>query len=306
MSYSDLCRATNTNCSRVLAFSNPGLIHQGQALGVPIGTSVECQLRVRPVVDCDADAVTALMLMAPVVARFRDSRAAVAVRRLGPGDATRSPSGRYRLVYQVDGDLVLADDELGRIEWSTRTAGSGAGEVAMTPDGDLEVVDAGGTVRWRSGTAGHPSAYFDVTDDGAVAVYRADGGLVWSSRPGAVPAAPARDSVTAVGFSPTNGTVLQVGQTVEVTATAYYELTTTDEATFQLQAQDDTGQSLSPILTVPSTGRTMFVERGSGEASFAMSFVVPTSISRITMFVSLFPVGEERASAFVSYSFPVR
>ena len=83
--------------------------------------------------------------MAPIVARFRDSRAAVAVRRLLPGDATRSPSTRYRLVYQVDGDLVLVDDELGRIEWSTRTAGTVAGEVAMTPDGDLAVVDAGGT-----------------------------------------------------------------------------------------------------------------------------------------------------------------
>ena len=116
---------------------------------------------------------------------------------------------------------------------------------------------------------------------------------------------PARDSVTVVSFSPTNGTVLQAGQTVEVTATARYALTSADEARVWLQAQDDTGQSLSPILTVPSTGRNMFVERGSGEASFAMSFVVPTGISRITMFVSLFPEGQQ-ASAFVSYSFPVR
>ena len=157
MSYVDLCRDTHIDCSRVLAFSNPGLIHQGQALGVPIGTSVACQLKVQPSVDCDADAAQALSLMAPVVARFRNSRAAVAVRRLRPGDAQRSPSGRYRLVYQIDGDLVLADDELGRIEWSTNTAGTVAGEVAMTTDGDLAVVDAGGTVRWRSGTGGHPN-----------------------------------------------------------------------------------------------------------------------------------------------------
>ena len=307
MSYTDLCRATNTDCSRVLAFSNPGLIHQGQPLGVPIGTSVACQLRVRPSVDCDADAAAALTLMAPVVARFRNSRAAVAVRRLRPGDAMRSPSGRFRLVYQVDGDLVLADDGLGRIEWSTNTGGTEAGEVAMTPDGDLAVVDAGGTVRWRSGTAGHPNAYFDVTDDGAVAVYRADGGLVWTSRSGAVPAGPTRDSVTVLSFSPTNGTVLQVGQAVEVTATARYELASASEASIWLQAQDDTGQSISPpVLTVPSTGRTMLVERGSGDVSFAMSFVVPGGISRITMYVSLFPAGQERSSAFVAYSFPVR
>ena len=42
MSYPDLCRAANTNCSQVLAFSNPELSHQGQVLGVPIGTSVDC------------------------------------------------------------------------------------------------------------------------------------------------------------------------------------------------------------------------------------------------------------------------
>jgi hypothetical protein len=50
----------------------------------------------------------------------------------------------------------------------------------------------------------------------------------------------------------------------------------------------------------------MRVERGSGEASFAMSFVVPAGISRITMFVLLYPDDQERSSAFVSSSFPVR
>jgi hypothetical protein len=198
---------------------------------------------------------------------------------------------------------VLADDGLGRIEWSTNTAGTAAGEVAMTPDGDLAVVDAGGAVRWRSGTAGHPNAFFDVTDEGTVAVYRANGGLLWNSRSGAVPAGPTRDSVSVVSFSPTNGTVLQVGRKVEVTATARYELISADNAAVWLQAQDDTGQT--PTLTVPSTGRTMSVERGSGAATLAMSFVVPAGISRITMWVSLFPTGQT-ASAFVSYSFPVR
>ncbi len=176
----------------------------------------------------------------------------------------------------------------------------------MTPDGDLAVMDASGTVQWRSGTAGHPNAHFEVTDEGTVAVFRADGGLLWTSRSGPAPAAATRDSVTVLSFAPAAGAVLAVGQTIEVTTTARYELASADEGSFQLQVQDDLGQSLTPILVVPSTGRRMHVERGVGEASFSMSLVVPTGISRITVFVVLYPVGQERASAFASYAFPVR
>ena len=160
-------------------------------------------------------------------------------------------------------------------------------------------------MRWRSGTAGHPNAYFDVTDDGTVAVYRADG--VCCGAPGQAPCPRVRRGlVTVASFSPANGTVLQVGQTVQVAASTRYELTSADEALIQLQAQDDTGQSLAPILKAPSMGRDMRLEARLGDASFAMTFVVPAGISRITMFVLLFPDGQERASSFVSYSFPVR
>ena len=109
MAYWDLCRARNISCSQALLYSNPRLSHQGVPMGVPAGTSTACRAREEAGTECDADAVTTMVRMAPVVARFRNSRLALTARRLRAGEWWASPNGRFRLLYGTDGNLQQMD-----------------------------------------------------------------------------------------------------------------------------------------------------------------------------------------------------
>lgn len=100
-------------------------------------------------------------------------------RRLLPGQSLHSPSGRMRLVYQSDGDLVLYDDDRRERLWSTGTAATPPGRAILQLDGNLVVYDGHGSARWSSGTSGNRNARLVVQDDGKVAIVSWDGRTVW-------------------------------------------------------------------------------------------------------------------------------
>lgn len=100
-------------------------------------------------------------------------------RRLLPGESTTSQSGRIRLVYQPDGDLVLHDDERGEVLWSSGTSGTPPGRAILQLDGNLVVFDANGRARWSSGTTGNRNAYLVVQDDGNLMIRAWDGRPIW-------------------------------------------------------------------------------------------------------------------------------
>jgi hypothetical protein len=100
-------------------------------------------------------------------------------RRLLPGQSLQSPSGRIRLVYQSDGDLVLHDDDRRERLWSSGTAGTSPGRALLQLDGNLVVYDRDGSARWSSGTSGNRNARLVVQDDGNVAIVSWDGRTVW-------------------------------------------------------------------------------------------------------------------------------
>ena len=127
--------------------------------------------------------------------------------RLRPGNSLRSPNGRYLLALQRNGNLVLydmarfaepppgaahsswpADAALGVGNvpvalWDARTAGTTAGALVMSPDGDLvlHAADAAGGPLWSSRTADRPGAFLSVRDDGAVVVGYGDGRVLWTA-----------------------------------------------------------------------------------------------------------------------------
>jgi hypothetical protein len=180
MSTHDHCADTKTECVVLIAYSNPVVTHYGSPLGVPVGTSTACTAKNLENPPCDADAAQAMGHMAPVVARYRDSRLALRARRLLPGEAFQSASARFRLTYQTDGDLALYDDGTRTRLWASNTAGTAPGQAVLQTDGNLVVYDAAGVERWSSGSAGHPNAYLAVQDDGNLVIYRSDGQPVWS------------------------------------------------------------------------------------------------------------------------------
>jgi hypothetical protein len=94
------------------------------------------------------------------------------------GDQRVSTDGRFVLVFQGDGNLVLYQG--GTPLWSTATHGTGADLVAMQGDGNL-VVYGGGAARWASNTAGHPGAFLVVQSDGNLVVYSTSGAPLWAS-----------------------------------------------------------------------------------------------------------------------------
>jgi hypothetical protein len=177
------CADMNTDCVRLLAYSNPLVTHYGNPLGVPVGSSTACTTKNLSNPPCDADAAQAIGNMAPRVARYRDSRLALSARRLLPGESFRSSSGRYRLTYQSDGDLVLYDEQMRTRLWTANTAGTAPGQTLLQTDGNFVVYDSAGVNRWSSGTSGNPNAYLAVQDDGNLVIYGSDGQPIWNRNP---------------------------------------------------------------------------------------------------------------------------
>jgi len=102
--------------------------------------------------------------------------------RLVSGQSLTSSNGRYRLVYQTDGNLVLYDDVDKTIPWASGTAGTSAGQALMQGDGNFVVYDAQVNGLWSTGTAGNANARLALQNDGNLVVYRADGVALWGSR----------------------------------------------------------------------------------------------------------------------------
>ena len=96
---------------------------------------------------------------------------------LTAGKSLRSPSGRYRLTMQGDGNLVEYDGA--NVVWASGTNPSGARAV-MQDDGNFVVYNGSGTALWATGTSGSPGAYLSLRDTGALSVVSAAGSHLWA------------------------------------------------------------------------------------------------------------------------------
>jgi hypothetical protein len=101
---------------------------------------------------------------------------------LQPNQFRVSGDGRFRLVFQGDGNLVLYQVTGGITAlWSTGTNGSGAAFVAMQSDGNLVMYSATSAVLWSTNTWGHPNSWLVVQDDGNLVLYAPGPTALWSS-----------------------------------------------------------------------------------------------------------------------------
>jgi hypothetical protein len=98
---------------------------------------------------------------------------------LNPGDVLTSADGRYQLIYQLDGNLVLS---LGAaVLWASGTRGRGFGVCIMQNDGNLVLYIAGPYPVWTSGTNGSAGSRFVLQNDGTGVIYRPDGHPIWAT-----------------------------------------------------------------------------------------------------------------------------
>ncbi len=100
-------------------------------------------------------------------------------RTLGNGGSVTSCDGRFTLVIQGDGHLVLYQAGVGAI-WYNSVFGSGH-VLAMQTDGHLVVYNGGGQPVWYTGTYGNNGAYLTVQNDGNVVVYSHQGQALWNT-----------------------------------------------------------------------------------------------------------------------------
>lgn len=98
---------------------------------------------------------------------------------LYPGDSLYSCDGRFHLVLQNDGNLVLYKGSTAL--WSSGTAGQSSAVAIMQQDGNFVIYDSAGVPIWSSGTANNPGAYLAVQNDGNMVIYDSANRPLWST-----------------------------------------------------------------------------------------------------------------------------
>jgi hypothetical protein len=100
--------------------------------------------------------------------------------RFNRGDARQSCDGRFILIMQHDGNLVLYQGH--EPLWHTGTHGTAATHTVMQGDGNLVVYDdGGGKAYWASDTHGNDGSALVVQDDGNLVIYNGEGKALWAS-----------------------------------------------------------------------------------------------------------------------------
>ena len=81
---------------------------------------------------------------------------------LAQGESVVSPNGKYRLILQHDGNLVLYVTANDTALWDSRTVGQSDRRLVMQHDGNLVLYELPLTqlkALWHSGTHGSPGAF---------------------------------------------------------------------------------------------------------------------------------------------------
>ncbi len=97
------------------------------------------------------------------------------------GAQLASADGRFRLIFQADGNLVLYGPGH-QAMWASGTNGHlNAYDAIMQADGNLVIYDGGNHAIWASGTVGHNGAWLVVQNDGNLVMYGPDNRAVWAT-----------------------------------------------------------------------------------------------------------------------------
>ena len=99
---------------------------------------------------------------------------------LMPNQELVSTNGKWKLIMQTDGNLVLYRTETGFAEWSTKTNGQDVKGAFMQGDGNFVLYTFANKPVWDSKTYGKPGSYLILQDDGNLVIYQPNV-AVWAS-----------------------------------------------------------------------------------------------------------------------------
>jgi hypothetical protein len=106
----------------------------------------------------------------------------VAEQELLPTKFITSANGKYKLIQQEDGNLVIYQGN--RPTWSTGTNGRKIQRCVMQKDGNLVLYDIFKDAVWASNTHGNEFAYLVLQDNGNLVLYSSGGAVLWETRTG--------------------------------------------------------------------------------------------------------------------------
>ena len=98
---------------------------------------------------------------------------------LNSGQFLVSTDGRFKLIMQSDGNLVLYS--INRPLWSSRTDGRPVTRASMQSDGNLVLYDAQNRPYWASNTAGKGISTLVIQTDGNLVIYDSGNHPTWAS-----------------------------------------------------------------------------------------------------------------------------
>ncbi|MGB3463942.1 MAG: hypothetical protein WBA74_01675 [Cyclobacteriaceae bacterium] len=86
------------------------------------------------------------------------------------GQFRTSRDGRFKLILQTDGNLVLYQGSLAL--WNSATHYRGVVRAAMQTDGNLVLYDNANRAKWATNTSGRAGSWLNIQNDGNVVLYR--------------------------------------------------------------------------------------------------------------------------------------
>jgi len=98
--------------------------------------------------------------------------------RLTPGQSLptngyiTSDDGRFRLIMQSDGNLVVYRNSDNRALWATGTQGTDVHHAIMQTDGDLVLYHVNSAPAWATNTTGKPGSFLVIQNDGNLVIYQ--------------------------------------------------------------------------------------------------------------------------------------
>ncbi len=100
---------------------------------------------------------------------------------IGMDRAVTSCLGKYSLVMQTDGNLVVYNNTKGRAIWQSHTAGSVGTAAILRPDGSFGIFGKAWDSVWSPGATLDPKAELHLQDDGNLVLYSEKGKVLWAT-----------------------------------------------------------------------------------------------------------------------------